>query len=118
MKTFTDYIAMREMAAYDQDSLDAKNAFKQELDPQSEASMQAARESIMSIMDSRPDMIIAFLNHHRTDPDIKKILMKHNLESFVDPKKIAKQDYKEKGLGDYEGEQNTVHPNAADAITV
>ncbi len=115
MKTFTDYISMMEIAAYTADEAEAKAGG--ELDPRSQASMDAMKEALKHIMETRPDMLVAFLNLHRTDPDVKRILLKHKLDVFLDPKGKQDPDFKEKGLADEEGEANMVSPNAADGFT-
>ncbi len=114
MKSFTDYIAMKEIAVYGMDQAEDR---PRDEDPQTQASMAAVAESLKKIMKSRPEMVVAFLNLHRTDPDIKEILRKHNLDSFLDPKGSKRGDYRDKGLGDEEGEANMLAPQAADGHT-
>lgn len=112
MKTFNDYLNMKEMAAYSADEQKPKGSM--ELDDRSQASISAMKEALGEIMNTRPDMLVAFLNLHRTEADIKKILLKHKMDVFVDPKMKSCQHFKEKGLADEEGRGNMVHPSSAD----
>ena len=73
---------------------------------------------IKKIIDSRPEIIIAFLNQQRNEPDIKRILNGFRLDSFPDVKSKLNGTFNDKGLGDRSGEEEALYPNAADGYKV
>jgi len=116
MKSFGDYVAMREVATFKGEKMKVRG--DDALDPRSEASIKAMREAIRELMDSRPEVLVAFLNLHRADDDIKRILVNNNLDSFLVPKGKCPPDYKDSGLGDEEGEAQMIHPHSADGFNM
>ena len=76
--------------------------------------------ALKHLLKTKPEMIIAFLNQQRMDPDIRQILNKHNLDSFLDIKKKMNSSFADKGLGDRSGQEQgeEITPPAADGFTV
>jgi hypothetical protein len=118
MKTFMDYVRYHELASYDSEPKDNKEEKKDHI---SESSLKVAKEALQLIMDTRPEILIAFLNQYRNEPDIKKILNNYKLDSFQDIRRKMHGSFAEKGLGSIDGEKpiddEEVHPNSADGYT-
>lgn len=115
MKSFGDWVAVREVATYKGEKMKVRE--DEAMDPRSEASVRAMRQAIRELMDTRPEVLVAFLNLHRADDDIKRILVNNNLDSFLVPKGKCPPDFNDRGLGDEEGEAQMVHPNSADGFS-
>lgn len=82
MKTFSDYINLQELAAYD---VGSKILGRASLDDDSEKALTAAIQAFEVIMSKNSSQAIGFLNHMTTSmPELKAILQQHGLESFRD----------------------------------
>ena len=117
MKTFLDYVKIKEMASYGVQDGESKNP-----DAENKLSMKDVDEAtklvmraLTQMMKTRPEVIVAFLNQHRMDPDIRQILNDKRLDSFSD---ISKPNghADDKALGDRTGKEEgeEIAPNAAD----
>jgi len=115
MKTFGDYVSFRELASYEKSEKDAEN---QERDPKSAQAVEIAMRAVQKILESRPEIIIAFLNQQRNEPDIKRMLNDFRLDSFPDVKSKQNGTFNDKGLGDRSGEEEALYPNSADGYKV
>ena len=115
MKTFEEYVSLKELASYDGEKpADSHNGH----DPQSKAALNVAMEALNRIIATRPEIVISFLNQYRNDPDIKAILVRHKMDSFQDMKPKMNGNYTEKGLGDKTGgEPEALAPNSADGYS-
>jgi len=114
MKTFMEYLALNEDApSYiaekkpDQKHQDADNT-------------AIAVMALKHLLKTKPEMIVAFLNQQRMDPDIREILNKHNLDAFLDIKKKMNGGFTDKGLGDRSGKEEgeQIRPPAADGFNL
>ena len=73
MKTFMQFIGIREETA---SYISEKKPDQKTKDADNTAIVVAALKHMLK---TRPEVIIAFLNQHRMDPDIREILNNHNL---------------------------------------
>lgn len=114
MKTFFEYLALYEDAPSfiaekkpDQGTEDANN-------------MAIAVMALKHMLKTRPELVISFLNLHRMEPDIREILNKHNLDSFVDIRKKMNNGFTDKGLGDRSGSEGgeEIKPPVADGFNL
>jgi hypothetical protein len=115
MKTFKAFFTQREMASYDEDqpisSMDSS-------DPKSVEASKIAMLGIKKIMKTHPEILIAFLNQQRMDPEIRSILADFRLDSFPEIRTKPNASYNDKGLGDRNGSEDGLYPNAADGFSV
>lgn len=82
MKTFQDYVSLRELAAYD---VGTSVLGRQSLDAGSEKAMTAAMQAFDIIMSKNPGAVSQFLNRMSdVMPELKAILQQHGLDSFRD----------------------------------
>ena len=70
MKTFQQYLNLKELASYDHDPVHNK---KDDMDHKSASSLEVVKQAIKKMMEIKPQEIVAFLNQHRTEPEIRKI---------------------------------------------
>jgi hypothetical protein len=110
MKTFAEYVSVREMASYDQDP-----KAKAE---QSNQAVEVAMKAVKKILGSKPEILISFLNLQRTDPAVKEVLDEFGLDAFPNVKDKLNMSYDDEGLGYRNGEEEALHPNAADGYHV
>jgi hypothetical protein len=115
MKTFEEFVVQKEVAAYDGESSSKDhNGY----DPQSKQNLDIAMDALKRIIDTRPEIIISFLNQYRNDPDIKAILTRHKLDSFQDMRPKMNPHFTEKGLGDKTGQEpDALAPHSADVYS-
>jgi hypothetical protein len=84
MKTFQDYISLKELATYNvDDNFDDSN--QSSSDPNSEKAFSAAMQAFEMVMSKNSKAASQFLNHmSELMPEIKSILQQHGLDSFKD----------------------------------
>lgn len=115
MKTFKAFLAQQEVAVYDDEqpisSMDGS-------DPKSVEATKIAMLGLKQIMKTHPEILIAFLNQQRMDPEIRAILADFRLDAFPDIRTKPNSSYNDKGLGDRRGDEDGLHPNAADGFSV
>jgi hypothetical protein len=118
MKTFQQYLNIKEIASYDHEPIHNK---KNDMDQNSLASLEVVKRAIKKIMEIKPQELVAFLNQHRNDPEIKEILNDYKLDSFQN---IGRKHHggmnDDKGLGNFDGikpNDDELYPNAADGYT-
>lgn len=82
MKTFHDYVNLKELAAYDiGHSILGKNS----LDSESETALTAAFQAFEIVMSKNSQAAAQFLNRmSEVMPEIKSVLQQHGLDSFQD----------------------------------
>lgn len=112
MKTFSDYVNLQEIAAYD---VGTNILGRTSLDDDSEKAITAAIQAFEIIMSKNSSAAVQFLNRMTTTmPELHAILQQHGLDSFRDGdfktamRKAATKGRRviSKGLGD-------VHPDDA-----
>ena len=118
MKTFQQYLNLKELASYDHDPVHNK---KDDMDHKSASSLEVVKQAIKKMMEIKPQEIVAFLNQHRTEPEIRKILNDYKLDAFQN---IGRKHHggmnDDEGLGDVDGRKpidDELYPNAADGYT-
>ena len=114
MKTFMDYLGLTE----DAPSFVAEKRPDQR--QQDADAMEIAATALRHLLKTKPEMIVAFLNQQRMDPDIRQLLNKHNLDAFLDVKRKVNNGFSDKGLGDRTGEEHgeEVKPPVADGFSL
>jgi len=118
MKTFREYFKLCELASYDHDPVHNK---KDDMDQKSLAALEVVKIALKKMMEIKPQEIVAFLNQHRMEPEIKAILNDYKLDSFQN---IGRKHHggmnDDKGLGSFDGrksKEEELYPNAADGYT-
>jgi len=82
MKTFHDYVSLKELAAYD---VGTNVLGKSSLDANSEKALTAAIQAFEVVMSKNSQAAAQFLNRmSEVMPEIKAILQQHGLDSFKD----------------------------------
>ena len=82
MKTFHDYLSLKELAAYDVGTNVLGHA---SLDSSAEAALTAAMQAFEIIMSNNSQAAANFLNRmSEVMPELKAILQQHGLDSFKD----------------------------------
>lgn len=82
MKTFQDYVSLKELAAYD---VGTNVLGKSSLDANSEKALTAAMQAFEIVMSKNSQAAAQFLNRmSEVMPEIKAILQQHGLDSFKD----------------------------------
>ena len=82
MKTFQDYLSLKELAAYD---VGTNVLGKSSLDVDSEKALTAAIQAFDIVMSKNSQAAVRFLNQmSEVMPEIKTILQQHGLDSFKD----------------------------------
>jgi len=82
MKTFNDYIALKEISAYD---VGTSVLGRASLDQNSEQALTAAMQAFEVIMSKNSSAAVQFLNRMTaTMPELNAILQQHGLDSFQD----------------------------------
>lgn len=82
MKTFQDYLSLKELAAYD---IGTNMLGKSSLDADSEKALTAAMQAFEIVMSKNSQAAAQFLNRmSEVMPEIKTILQQHGLDSFKD----------------------------------
>ena len=118
MKTFQQYLNLKELASYDQEPAKQNN---DEMDNSSSSALEAVRRGIKKMIEIKPQDVVAFLNTHRMEPEIKEILTDYKLDSFQNIGRKHHGGMNEKGLGNEDGtkpkDDEEMHPNAADGYT-
>jgi hypothetical protein len=114
MKTFMQFIGIREETA---SYISEKKPDQKTKDADNTAIVVAALKHMLK---TRPEVIIAFLNQHRMDPDIREILNNHNLDAFLDIHKKMNGGFTDKGLADRTGQEGNdqITPPAADGFSL
>ena len=112
MKTFIDYLKLKEDASYNSDD-------KMDKSGNSDPAVAVAKEALEHIIQDRPELLIAFLNQYRNEPDIKQILVKHKIDSFQNIRPKMNGHFNDKGLGDRDGEEpEQIAGNSADGFNL
>jgi hypothetical protein len=112
MKTFIDYLKLKEMANYHPDE-------KKDGGKDSDPAVAVAKEALGHIIENRPELLIAFLNQYRNESDIKQILVKHKLDSFQDIRPKMNGHFNDKGLADRTGDEpEQIAHNSADGFNL
>jgi len=82
MKTFNDYVSLKELAAYD---VGTNMLGKSSLDADSEKALTAAIQAFEIVMSKNSQAAAQFLNRmSEVMPELKSILQQHGLDSFKD----------------------------------
>jgi hypothetical protein len=128
MKSFQDYVSLKELAAYDV-GMDVLG--RTTLDKKSEDAISAALKAFMLILSDNTATALSFLQRNASlNPDVEKIvadLQQYDMDSFKDPnfkanvRKAAMKGgrYISKGLGDVtagDPGSDTIAPNVADSF--
>lgn len=114
MKTFMEYLGLHE----DAPSFIAEKKPNQTTEDAN--NMAIAVTALKHMLKTRPELVIAFLNQYRMEPEIREILNKNNLDSFVDIRKKMNNGFTDKGLGDRSGEEQgeEIKPPVADGFNL
>jgi hypothetical protein len=84
IKTFQDYVSLKELAAYD---IGTDILGKSSLDDDSQKALTAAIQAFEIIMSKNSQVAVQFLNRmSEVMPEIKSVLQQHGLDSFKDAK--------------------------------
>lgn len=81
MKTFNDYVSLKEIAAY---GVGTDLLGRSTLDDKSQAAITAALQAFEIILSQDSSGAAQFLNRHSAIPEIQQIMRNHNLDSFKD----------------------------------
>jgi hypothetical protein len=119
MKTFHQYLNLKELASYDEEPVRNKD---DEMDHKSSASLDVLKKAMKKMLEIKPQEIVAFLNQHRTEPEIRDILNDYKLDAFQN---VGRKHHggmnDDHGLGDVDGrkmkDEEELYPNAADGYT-
>ena len=76
MKTFQQYLNLKELASYDHDPV--VNS-EDGMDEKSSSALEVVKKALKKMMDIAPQDIVAFLNQNRMKPEIRDILNDYNL---------------------------------------
>ena len=79
MKTFNQYLNLKELASYDQEKAKDDN---DDMDNSSASALEAVKRGLKKIIEIKPQEVVAFLNMHRMEPEIKDILNDYKLDAF------------------------------------
>ena len=127
MKTFNDYVNLRELAAYD---VGTDILGKSSLDDKSKDAVSTALKAFMMVLNNNTMMALSFLQRQAdSDPEVKSLLDQvdiNDVESFKDPafksgvRRAAMKGgrYISKGLGDVSpmDGNNVIAPSSADSF--
>jgi hypothetical protein len=126
MKTFQDYLQVKESTAMD---IGTSIMGKSSLGQDSKSALLAAMEVFEVLLARKSSKVISWLNQQaKTDPQIQQILDKYNIGSFKDTdfgsdlRRAATRGRRviSKGLGDNLGQEDddadVVSPNPADSF--
>jgi hypothetical protein len=118
MKTFQQYLNLKELAAYDHDPV--VNS-EDGMDEKSSSALEVVKKALKKMMDIAPQDIVAFLNQNRMKPEIRDILNDYRLDSFQNIGRKHHGGMNEKGLGNEDGRKpkhdEELYPNAADGYS-
>lgn len=119
MKTFTDYLALKETSAFD---VGAGILGKQSLDGPAEGAITAAIQAFEIIMSKNSTAAIQFLNRMSSIPEVNDVLRNNNLKDFKDSdfkrnmRRGANKGFKAiQGLGDVSSDGEEIAQNTADS---
>lgn len=118
MKTFQQYINLKELASYDQEPVHHKD---DDMDNSSASALEVVKRGLKKIIEIKPQEVVAFLNMHRMEPEIRDILQDYKLDSFQNIGRKHHGGMNEKGLGNEDGmkpkDREELYPNSADGYT-